>query len=201
MRLLLGLLSTYLIGAIPTSYVIARLAGGIDLREHGSKNLGATNLYRVMGWKYALPAGAIDVAKGVIPVLVIAPWAGSAPWTPIVIGTTAVLGHVYSVFVGFRGGKGVATAAGAVGAIAPWALAAALGVWLLVVWITGYVSLGSILAAALFPFAAWLLYSGDPYPPVAGGVLALFIVFTHRSNIKRLIQGKESRFRHKQAAL
>ncbi len=200
MKLALGVLLAYLLGAIPTSYLVARRFGHIDLREHGSKNLGATNLYRVMGWRYAVPAGAFDVAKGTIPVLLIAPRLGTSPWLPITLGLVAILGHVFSVFVRFHGGKGVATAAGAVLGLAPLPLAVSAAVWVAVVWISRYVSLGSMAGAVAFPLAAWWLQPGNTPTLLAGFVLAAFIVFNHRANIRRLLAGKEARFRPPRAA-
>jgi glycerol-3-phosphate acyltransferase PlsY len=195
------MLIAYLVGSIPTSYLAARLAAGIDLRQHGSGNLGATNLYRVLGWKYAVPVGVFDALKGAIPVLWIAPWSGSSAWLPVILGAVAVLGHVYSVFVRFHGGKGVATAAGVVAALAPAAFAASAGVWLLVVWLSGYVSVGSISAALFFPLGV-LFFGPRSRQVLAVGIgLALLIMYTHRSNIRRLLQGTESRLPHKQAAL
>lgn len=196
MTLALWLLAAYLLGAIPTSYLVARWFGGIDLREHGSKNLGATNLYRTLGWRYAVPAGLFDVAKGAIPVVAFAPRAGSQGWLPIALGVAAIIGHVFSAFVRFRGGKGVATAAGAVLGLAPVPLAVSAAIWVLLVWATGYVSLASMAGAAAFPLAVWLLQAGDPYILVAGVLLAAFIVFTHRANIRRLLEGREARFGH-----
>ena len=143
------LLASYLLGAIPTSYLAARAFRGIDLREHGSRNLGATNLYRVLGWRFALPVGLFDAAKGLIPVLVFAPRVSSSELFALVCGLMAVLGHVFSVFVRFRGGKGVATAAGVMLGLTPAALGLALAVWIVVVYCTGYVSLGSIAGAAI----------------------------------------------------
>jgi glycerol-3-phosphate acyltransferase PlsY len=195
-----GVLMAYLLGSIPTSYIVAKLAAGIDLREHGSRNLGATNLYRVLGWKYAVPVGLFDALKGAIPVLWIAPWSGTSPWLPVVLGAVAVLGHVYSVFVRFRGGKGVATAAGVVAALAPGAFAASAAVWILVVWLSGYVSVGSMSAALFFPLGVLLFGPEDGRILAVGIGLALLIVYTHRSNIRRLLQGTESRLRHRQAA-
>ncbi len=200
MKLALGVLLAYLLGAIPTSYLVARRFGHIDLREHGSKNLGATNLYRVMGWRYAVPAGAFDVAKGTIPVLLIAPRLGTSPWLPITLGLVAILGHVFSVFVRFHGGKGVATAAGAVLGLAPLPLAVSAAVWVAVVWTSRYVSLGSMAGAVAFPLAAWWLQPGNTPTLLAGVVLAAFIVFNHRANIRRLLAGKEARFRSPRAA-
>lgn len=200
MTVLLALLAAYFLGAIPTSYWVARYVGGIDLREFGSRNLGATNLYRALGWRYAVPVGAFDVAKGAIPVLVFAPWAGSAPWLPVAAGTAAVVGHVFSLFVGFKGGKGVATAAGVVLALAPLAVLVTAAVWAVVVKGSGYVSLGSVVAAVAFPVTVWLVGPRDPYLIGAGGILATFIVFTHRANIRRLLKGTEARFGQRREA-
>jgi acyl phosphate:glycerol-3-phosphate acyltransferase len=191
----LCLLASYLVGAIPTSYIAARLFAGIDLREHGSKNLGATNLYRVLGWRFALPVGLIDAAKGAVPVLLFAPMISSSELFALVTGITAVVGHVYSAFVRFKGGKGVATAAGVMLALTPFALGVSLVVWLGLVFLTGYVSVGSIAAAAIFPLAVILLEH-----PKAPEILwldvgvAAGIIWLHRANIQRLLKGTENRF-------
>ena len=110
----LWLLASYLLGSIPTSHLLSRFIAGIDLRQHGSGNLGATNLYRVLGWKYAVPAGLVDIAKGAIPVLVFGPQLSDSKLFALACGVAAILGHVFSVFVGFKGGKGVATALGVI---------------------------------------------------------------------------------------
>lgn len=189
-------MAAYVLGATPTSYLAGRLARGIDLREHGSKNLGATNVYRLLGWTYAIPVGLIDIAKGAVPVL-LAP--GEPPWLRVAVGAAAVLGHMFSPYVRFRGGKGVATAAGMFLALAPIALLLAVPVWVLGVWLTGYVSLSSIIAALSVP--AWIQLTGPDSPYVFGAsvVLALLIIFAHRRNIVRLAQGTESRFRRRGA--
>lgn len=192
---LLWLFPSYLIGAIPTSYLAGKLVRGIDLREHGSKNLGATNLYRVLGWRYAVPVGAFDVAKGAIPVALLGAWARGPEWLPAVLGTAAVLGHVYSPFVGFHGGKGVATACGMFLALAPLAVLLAVPVWGILLYVTGYVSLSSIIAAVTFPLWVRLTASHSRPAFAASLALALFIVYTHRANIRRLLTGTESRFR------
>lgn len=194
MTIWLWVTASYLLGAIPTSYLAARYGAGINLREHGSKNLGATNVYRVLGWKYAVPVGLFDVAKGAVPVALFGPRAGDEPWIPILLGVAAVVGHVYSVFVRFKGGKGVATAAGAVLALAPAALGVSAVVWVLVLAVTGYVSAASMLGAVLFPFAARLTNPENPYIFGLGIALAAFILITHRSNIRRLASGEENRF-------
>lgn len=191
------LLASYLLGAIPTSYLVGRIFRGIDLREYGSRNLGATNLYRTLGWRYAVPVGLFDVAKGAIPVAVFGPRVPGIPLFPVYCGLAAIVGHVFSVFVKFKGGKGVATAAGVVLGLAPFALLAVAVIWALVVRLTGYVSLGSVIAASLFPFAAELLHPARPEPLWFDITLAGFLVFKHRSNIQRLMKGTENRFGHR----
>ncbi len=194
MTIALWIAAAYLLGATPTSYIAGRLGRGIDLREHGSKNLGATNVYRILGWGYAIPVAIIDVAKGVIPVALFGPWAHGPEWLPVTLGGAAVLGHMFSPYVRFKGGKGVATAAGVFIALAPWAFVIALPVWGLSLWLTGYVSLSSIAAALTFPI--WVrLTAGGGATFWASIVLALLIVVAHRPNIKRLIAGTENRFR------
>jgi glycerol-3-phosphate acyltransferase PlsY len=191
----LALLASYLLGAVPTSHLVSRLFGRIDLREHGSGNLGATNLYRVLGWKYAVPVALFDIAKGAIPVLIFAPLVTQSELFAVGCGVAAILGHVFSVFVHFKGGKGVATAAGVMLGLTPLALAVAAGVWAVLVLGTGYVSLGSIAAAAVLPFAVYLLERPTTSEllwidaAVAAGVIVL-----HRRNIERLVRGTESRF-------
>jgi glycerol-3-phosphate acyltransferase PlsY len=192
--LIAWVLASYLLGAIPTSYWVARIARGIDLREVGSRNLGATNLYRALGWRYAIPVGLFDVAKGAVPVLVFGPRAGGNGWLPLLLGAAAIGGHVFSPFVGFKGGKGVATAAGMALGIAPWATLAALVTWIAVVRWSGYVSVGSILAALVLPVATWFLDPGARRFVWLFVALAGFIVAMHRKNIVRLRHGTENRF-------
>jgi acyl phosphate:glycerol-3-phosphate acyltransferase len=189
------LVASYLLGAVPTSYLAGRLFRGIDLRQHGSRNLGATNLYRVLGWRYAIPVGLLDAAKGLVPVLVFAPRVSSSELFALVCGLLAVLGHVFSVFVGFRGGKGVATAAGVMLGLTPAALGVAALVWALLVYLTGYVSVGSIAAAVIFPLAVYLIEPPDrPAILWLDVAVAAAIVWLHRANIKRLLKGTENRF-------
>src|SRR5918997_1107199 len=157
----LWLVASYFIGAIPTSYLLSRFFAGVDLRRQGSGNLGATNLYRVLGWKYAVPAALVDIAKGLVPVVLFAPRASPSQMFALACGVAAIVGHVFSVFVGFRGGKGVATAAGVMLGLAPLALGIAAATWLLVLTLSGYVSLGSIAAAAVFPLAVYLVERPD----------------------------------------
>jgi len=194
MNLALALAVAYLVGAIPMSWIVARLGAGVDLRAVGSGNLGATNLYRTLGWKYAIPAGLFDMAKGAVPTLLLPGRIGSATWLPWAVGGAAVVGHVFSVFVRFRGGKGVATAGGVVLALAPIPTLIAFAVWATVVKVTGYVSLGSMLGALVFPIGAWIVGGSNPWVVPVGTLLAAFIVFTHRANLTRLLAGTEHRF-------
>lgn len=185
---------SYLIGSIPTSLLIGRLVKGIDLRQHGSKNLGATNLYRVLGWRYAVPVGLFDMAKGYVPVAVVGPAVSGGVLIPLLCGVAAVLGHMFSPFVGFKGGKGVATGAGVVLAMAPLAFLGAFGIWALLVFLTGYVSLGSVVAAASLPLLTVWLYPGRPAVLWITAALGALVVWMHRGNIGRLLKGTESRF-------
>jgi glycerol-3-phosphate acyltransferase PlsY len=184
----------YLTGAFPTSYVAARLFRGIDLREHGSRNLGATNVYRVLGWKFAIPVALVDILKGALPVWLLAPHVGDGLVVALLVGVTAVAGHVWSVFVGFKGGKGVATAAGVMLGLAPAAIGASALVWVTLVWLTGYVSVGSIAGAVTLPLAILLLQPGRRELVLPSAALAAAIVWFHRANIRRLLNGTENRF-------
>lgn len=187
----------YLIGATPTSYIAARLGRGIDLREHGSQNLGATNVYRVLGWAYAIPVALVDMAKGAVPVAILGPWSNGPAWFTVALGLAAVLGHMFSPYVRFKGGKGVATAAGMFLALAPAAVAISLPLWAATLWLTGYVSVASITVALLFPLWVWLTAPapGQPYTFWAAVALGVLIVYSHRHNIQRLRAGTENRFR------
>lgn len=195
------LLASYVVGAIPTSYLLSRLFAGIDLRQHGSGNLGATNLYRVLGWKYAIPAALVDIAKGLVPVVVFAPQVSDSQLFALACGVVAIIGHVFSVFVGFKGGKGVATAAGVMLGLAPLALTVSALVWAVLVRVTGYVSLGSIAAAAVLPVAVYLLEDA-PTPALLwiAAAIAAGVIILHRRNIQRLLKGTENRFGRRAAS-
>ena len=191
----LWLAASYFVGALPTSYLAGRIFRGIDLRQHGSKNLGATNVYRTLGWKYAIPVGLVDIAKGTVPVLLFAPQVSESQLFALACGVAAIVGHVFSVFVRFRGGKGVATAAGVMLGLAPLALGVAAGTWVLVLKLSGYVSLASIAGAAVFPLAVYLLERPDqPEILWLDALVAAAIIWFHRANIRRLLNGTESRF-------
>jgi glycerol-3-phosphate acyltransferase PlsY len=191
----LWLLAAYLLGATPTSYLAAKAGRGIDLRDHGSKNLGATNVYRILGWRYAIPVALFDIAKGAVPVALFGRWAAGPTWLPVALGGAAVVGHMFSLYVRFKGGKGVATAAGMFLALAPLACVIAIPVWGLCLWITGYVSLSSIVAVLTFPVWVRLTVPGASASFWASVALAALIVFAHRANIRRLSAGTEHRFR------
>lgn len=189
------LIASYLLGAIPTSFLVARALRGIDLREHGSGNLGATNAFRVLGWKAATPIFVIDIAKGWFPTAFFALWDTSpvAGWA-LAYGAAAIVGHVFSIYVGLKGGKGVATGAGVFVALAPIAAGAGLLVWSILVFTTGYVSLGSIAAAALLPIVVLIVQGVQPVFYLALA-LSVFVIYAHRANIRRLMRGEEHRFR------
>lgn len=182
----------YLLGALPTSYAVGRAVRGVDLREHGSRNLGATNAFRVLGWRAAVPVIIVDVAKGWAPVFLFPLWDGAAsPYWALAYGAAAIVGHVFSVFVGFRGGKGVATGAGVFLALAPWAVLIAFVVWGVTVLLTRLVSLGSVLAAVVTPVAVFV--TGEHVAVLWLSIgLALFVIYAHRGNIRRLARGEET---------
>ncbi len=191
------LLIGYIIGSLPLGYFVARRLKGIDLRRVGSGNVGAANVYRTAGLAIAVLVVVIDVAKGASSVVLAARvTTGSAG--PVAAGVAAIIGHVYPVWLRFQGGKGVATACGVFWTLAPVATAIAASVFLLVVWMTRYVSLGSVIATAVLPPIAWI--TNEPIPVIAGSVLAaLLIIQRHRGNLARLQQGTERRLGQKQA--
>lgn len=179
----------YLLGSVPFAYFLARRRG-IDLRQVGSGNVGATNVLRTSGAAQAVLVMCLDAAKGAFAV-VMADRFASGQATPVAAGLASVIGHVYPVWLGFRGGKGVATAAGAFAVLAPVALGIAGAVFVIVVWVTRYISLGSIAAAIALAVAAT---SDAPRLIAVGAVLAaLIIVHRHRSNLARLMAGREPR--------
>jgi acyl phosphate:glycerol-3-phosphate acyltransferase len=194
-------LAAYILGAIPTSYLVARAVRDIDLRQHGSGNLGATNAFRVLGWKAATPIFILDILKGFIPAFWFPQIDGvsAAPLWALAYGTAAVVGHVFSVFVGFRGGKGVATSAGVFAALAPLAVLGGLVIWAGLVVATGYVSLGSVVAAAALPLLVWATGARAEVLLLAL-VLASFVIYAHRANVRRLLRGEEHRFGRRTAA-
>jgi glycerol-3-phosphate acyltransferase PlsY len=182
----------YLLGSLSGSLLLGRLRG-VDIRRHGSGNAGGTNALRTQGWKFALGTVLVDVGKGALAVWLAQRYGGAVAWLPWAAAAAAVLGHVWPVFHGFRGGKGAGTLVGALLVLWPLAVAVLVGVWLLVLSIGGYVGLSTVLAAAsLVPLA--LLDGPTPLRLGFAAAFALFILFTHRGNIARLRAGTESRF-------
>jgi len=192
----------YLIGSIPTSVWFGKAFFKLDLREHGSKNAGATNAIRVFGWKAGLPVFIFDVFKGWLAVMLATfllshqMSADQVVFLKIGLAAAVVIGHVFPIFAGFRGGKGVATLLGVGIALYPLTVWAVLAVFVLVLLISGYVSLGSISGAIVFPFLDIFLFRQDnPWLIGLSVLVALFIPLTHRKNIRRLLKGEESKFR------
>ena len=197
---------SYLLGSIPTSIIAGKVIRGIDIREYGSGNAGGTNVFRVLGFKPALFVIFIDVFKGWLPPAFLAQSFFEIQSIPdlgilqILCGFSAVLGHTYTIFAGFKGGKGVGTLGGMLIALFPTAFPFCLAVAIITIMLTGYVSLASILASVSLPIFLFLLppFFGTNPAPLSLMVFSLlipwFITFTHRSNIQRLRSGEENRF-------
>lgn len=191
---------SYLCGSVPSSVWWGKGFFGIDIREHGSHNAGATNTFRVLGPKAGVPVLLLDVLKGFLPVRLLPLWSGVEPysdaWTllRVLLVLAAVVGHLYPVFAGFRGGKGIATSLGGVLAIHPGSALICIAVFFLVFLITRYVSLASLVAAVAFPLAIAFVFH-EPGHVLLGFaiVLCMVVFFTHRQNIGRLLKGNESR--------
>jgi len=185
---------SYLLGAIPTGYLAGRLTRGIDIREHGSGNPGATNTFRVLGPRIAAPVMLLDLLKGFIPTALFVQWDGRDLWSwALVYGAAAIIGHVFPIYLRFKGGKGVATATGVFLALAPVAVGITLVVWLITLRLSRMVSLASIMGALTLLVALAFL---EQRPAVLGlGIaVACFVIFAHRSNIGRIMRGEEYRF-------
>ena len=191
---------SYLIGSIPTSIIMGKLLKGIDIREHGSGNAGGTNALRVLGWKAGIFTMLLDVFKGFVAAYWISQLVEGTPiWIMVTAGIFAILGHTYTVFAGFKGGKGVGTAAGMLIALFPIAVPICFGVFIITLLSTGIVSLGSIFAATTLPIVTSILkfYSGQDvniYLYSFSIFIPFFIMYTHRTNIQRLLKGEENRF-------
>ncbi len=196
-------LLAYLLGSLIGSLIVGRLRGGVDIRTLGSGNAGGTNALRTQGIGFAAWVMLIDIGKGwlataVLPALDL-PGIGiestvARDWLTVACATGVVLGHVYPVWYGFRGGKGAATLIGVLIGIAPAALPVLLGVWIVVVALTGFVGLGTMIAVAAFPF--YLAFAGEELSVASltfGVAMVLFVCYTHRSNIERMLAGTENR--------
>ncbi len=218
---------SYLIGSIPTSIIAGRMLKGIDVRQFGSGNAGGTNAFRVLGWKAGLAVTLIDIAKGTIAAVYVVGFFKAHPVgafpdmnevaLSLIAGMSAVIGHVFTVFAGFKGGKGVSTAAGMLIGIAPVSMLMVIGIFILAVTLSRYVSLGSILAALAFPLiiairkyifelgggldyrllgGKWFVHDSlDYHLLIFGFIVAAAIIYTHRANIKRLLTGTENRLK------
>jgi glycerol-3-phosphate acyltransferase PlsY len=204
-QLLLLLILSFITGSFPTSIILGKLVKGIDIREHGSGNAGGTNVFRVLGWKPALIVVIIDIFKGWLPTAIYATILfkgqpiSDVGVIQILCGFAAVLGHTYTIFAGFRGGKGIGTLAGMLIALFPIAFPICLFVFVITLILTGYVSLSSIMATVALPIILLIL----PIFGIQQSSLSLlifaflipwFAIFTHRSNIVRLRDGTENRF-------
>lgn len=192
-------MGSFLVGAVPFALIVGKVARGVDVREHGSGNLGATNVLRVLGWKTALITLLLDAAKGAVAIgvtMLVAPseWTlSSREWLQVGAAIGAMIGHSYSPFAGFRGGKSVATGAGVVAVLTPWAWPVLFATFAIIVAATRLVSLGSVTIALLYPVLSAVLY-GDSAAKVAfsaGG--AALVVWRHTGNIRRLLRGEEAR--------
>lgn len=203
---------SYLVGSIPTSIIVARKVRGIDIRQFGSGNAGGTNVFRVLGWKAGLFVVLMDMAKGLIATMLIArlmygpvPFENKTPFNDftvvqIIAGCSAILGHIWTLFAGFRGGKGLATAGGMLLGVAPLEVAISFGIFAIVFLVSHYVSLGSLSAAVAFPLT--MFFRENVFMVNIAGyntliffsiAVSLLIFYTHRSNIGRLLKGTENR--------
>ena len=202
LEIILILAGAYLVGAIPTAVWIGRAFYKIDVREHGSGNAGATNTIRVLGWKAGIPVLLFDVVKGwaavQLSLLFPPPVMEYDLWVyfRIALGILAVIGHVFPVYTGFRGGKGVATLLGVGIALYPVSIWIVTGLFFITLLVSGYVSLGSMIAGIAFPFVVVFLIAEDHAGLVILSIaVALFLPLTHTKNIRRLVRGEESKFR------
>lgn len=183
----------YLLGSFPTAYLAVRLAGRGDVRRIGSGNVGATNALRAAGWKLALVVLVVDVGKGALAIWLMRRATHDPGWIALA-GLAAIAGHCFPVWLRFEGGKGVATLAGVYGTIAPHVLVVVAGVWLIGFGLTRIVALASLLAAAALPVAVYFVLR-PPAPVMLATVLvALVVMWRHRSNLQRIVRGEEPRF-------
>lgn len=189
----LGFVLGHLCGSIPSGLWIVQALHGIDIRNYGSKNIGTTNVFRTVGPKTAVMVLLADAFKGILAVWLVSTYFHN-PVLDVVTALGALLGHNYSVFLGFKGGKGVATALGLLVFLMPMVAPCSFGVWLVLVLATRYVSLGSIVAAIVTPFLAWYMEYPLAYV-IFSAIAAFFVVLRHKENIQRLLSGTESKIK------
>lgn len=189
------LVLAYLLGSLPFGYILSHFIQKTDIRSHGSGNIGATNVLRVMGWKAALPVFILDFAKGIAAVM-IARLVSDQPAVYLTAGFLAMVGHSFSVFLKFKGGKAVATAAGVLSILSGWVTVSLLTLFILLVLVTRYVSLGSIIASMTLPVLFWL-FGFDLAYIIFGLAAALLITARHHQNISKLLTGTESKIGRK----
>ena len=194
----LAFISSYLLGGIPFGFIVAK-AKGINIREVGSGNIGATNVFRAVGKKEGIFVFLMDFLKGLIPVLF---WKHYGMYPGLVSAIGAILGHTLTPYLKFRGGKGIATGFGSFLGLFPAAILSSFGVWVLFLLISGIVSVGSIMAAITFPlfYSIYAFKSSgnvDPVILVFTGIISIYIIYKHRGNIKRLFRGEEPRILYK----
>ena len=190
------LFGAYLVGSVPFGFLIGKMRG-VDVRTVGSKNIGATNVFRTVGKKWGLLAFLCDFLKGFVPVLLAKKFGGEAH-LPLAVGLMTVVGHMFTCFMKFKGGKGIATGFGMLVGLVPWLVLTAFGIWAVTVWLSHYISLGSILAAAFLLVAVWFPILGSPgwkdLPLcILVAFVAAFAIWKHRSNIQRLAKGCENK--------
>ena len=190
---IISLVIAYLLGSIPSGYWFGKYIKGIDLRKEGSGNVGATNALRVLGKPLGTLTLIADIAKGWFAVDIARRFLGIHDVYLVVVGLAAVCGHIFTIFLNFKGGKGVATTFGIFLAFTPLATMGAMLIWAICFFVTGYASVGSIVSAVLFPILIFLLSTNKIYL-ILGIVLGIFIIVRHISNIKRLIAGTENKF-------
>jgi len=212
LNLLVIILLSYLVGAIPTSIIMSKLVKGIDIRNHGSGNAGGSNVFRVMGWKYGITVILLDATKGMIAVLLVSrlyfgnfPFPNATPFddftlVQIIAGFAAILGHIWTIFAGFKGGKGIATGLGILVSIVTVDMLLGLVVFAIVVGVSKYISLGSL--AAAFSVPLFMIIRENVFGVDISGyhtilplaiILAFLVMYTHKANIGRLINGNENK--------
>ena len=184
---------SYILGSIPNGLILGKAIWGVDLRQHGSKNIGATNAWRTIGKAGGISIFALDFLKGAVSAY-LGLHLGGSELAGVLCGILAIAGHSWSVFLSFKGGKGVATGLGVIAALMPMVTLIVFAVWFAIVYFTGYVSLGSIVGAALVPILT-LFFGLHTEFLILGLIAAVFIIYRHKSNIERLLNGTESKIK------